>query len=452
MTPRPGVSKDAPVKGEPVVSQDAPITAEDLYRCVHCGLCLSACPTYMETGLETESPRGRIALMKAVHEGRLDINRRVAGHWDMCLACRACETACPSGVPYGRLIETARRDAVEQGAVSWRHRMVAALFLRGLLPRLRMLRLLASALRLYQRRGLRRLVRWSRILKLLPGGLDRLEAQLPELPTRFFAPQPGVLRAVGETRMKVGLLSGCVMPVAQAPTMDAAARILRRNGCDVATPVGQGCCGALNLHSGDPKTARGMARRNIDAFLDAGVDRIVTASAGCGSAMKEYGELLEDDPVYAERAARAAAMTVDITEFLAGLPLDPPRGRVDARATYQDPCHLAHAQRITEAPRTLLRGTPGLELVEMEEASRCCGAAGIYTITQRRMSERLLASKMEWVLAAGVDMVVTANPGCAIQLENGLREAGSPVRVCHVVDVLDQAYQAEEGPSPSAVQ
>ena len=418
---------------------------DDLYRCVHCGLCLSVCPTYGETGLETESPRGRIALMKGLQEGRIGASKRVVSHWDLCLGCRACEAACPSGVPYGRLIEGVREEVLRQGAVSWRYRLVAAIFLKGLLPRLSMLRRLVSLLRLYQRWGVRSLLRKTRVLKLLPGRLDKLEGQLPEIPSKFFRPGPDVFPSVGTARMKVGLLLGCVMPLVHAPTMEAAVRVLQRNGCDVVVPEAQGCCGALNLHSGDGATARRMARRNIDAFQEGGVERVVVASAGCGSAMKEYGHLLKDDPLYFQMAEELGAKAVDISEFLAGLPLVPPTGRINARVTYQDPCHLAHAQRITQAPRELLRAVPGLELVEMDDASRCCGAAGIYTITQREMSGRLLDRKMQGVLAAKADMVVTANPGCVIQLEVGLKEAGVPGRVCHVVDILDQAYRAEEG-------
>ena len=245
--------------------------------------------------------------------------------------------------------------------------------------------------------------------------------------------------------MAVGLLSGCVMPLVQGPTMEATVRVLTRNGCNVAVPVGQGCCGALNLHSGDMEMARKMARRNIDVFLSAGVEKIVVASAGCGSTMKEYGDLLKDDPKYREAAERFGSMTVDVTEFLVSLPFDHPKGEVRRRITYQDSCHLAHAQRITQAPRAILNSIPGLDFVEMENASRCCGAAGIYTITQKEFSRRLLESKMESVASTGADTVATANPGCMIQLEAGLGLSGIPGRVCHVVDILDEAYRAEEG-------
>ena len=416
---------------------------EDLYRCVHCGLCLSACPTYVETNLETESPRGRIALMKAVKEGRLGISRLVASHWELCLQCRACEAVCPSGVPFGRLMENTRSQVLQHRKESWRLRLVKAIFLRAALPHTSRLKLGASFFRIYQRWGLQRLVRSSGVLNLLPCGLARLEAGLPSFSRRFFGPTPYIHPAKGEARMLVGLLSGCIMPLVQASTMDATVRVLNRNGCDVAVPVGQGCCGALNLHSGDIEMGRKMARRNIDAFLKAGVKKAVVASAGCGSSMKEYGELLRDDPQYRDKAERFSGMTVDVTEFLVGLPFDLPKGEVRRHITYQDSCHLAHAQRITQAPRSILHSIPGLDFVEMENASRCCGAAGIYSITQREMSRRLLDSKMGSVAATGADTLVTANPGCMIQLEMGLRLAGIPGEVRHVVDVLDESYRRE---------
>ena len=417
---------------------------EDLYRCVHCGLCLSACPTYVHLNLETESPRGRIALMKAVKEGRLGISERVASHWELCLQCRACEAVCPSGVPFGRLMESTRAQVALQRKQSWRLKLATSLFLRGALPYPRRLRLGAWLLRSYQRWGLRTLLRSSRLLKLLPGGLASMEAGVPSFCSPFFSPTPRVFPAKGEKRMSVGLLSGCVMPLVQGPTMEATVRVLNRNGCDVAVPIGQGCCGALNLHSGDMEMARKMARRNIDVFLGAGVERVIVASAGCGSAMKEYGELLKDDAEYAGKAELFGTMTMDVTEFLDSLPFDPPTGRIERRVTYQDSCHLAHAQRITQAPRAILNSIPGLEFEEMESANLCCGAAGIYSITQRELSAGILESKMKNVAATGADTVATANPGCMIQLETGLRLAGIPGKVCHVVDILDESYRRGE--------
>lgn len=422
---------------------DAPAES-DMYRCVHCGLCLSSCPTYVEMGMETESPRGRIALMKAVNEERLVITPRVVSHWELCLQCRACEAVCPSGVPYGRMMGNTRAQVMARGQQSAGLKRISKLFLRGALPHPGRLRWGARLIRAYQRWGLQKLVRASRVLRLLPGRLAELEAQLPVMGSHFFGPTNRVYRSKTEKKLTVGLLSGCVMPLIQGSTMEAAVRVLTRNGCDVVVPVGQGCCGGLNIHSGDLDYGRRMARRNIDVFLAAGVDRIVVASAGCGSAMKEYDDLLAGDPQYAEKARRFSRLTRDITELLVSLPFDPPKGRLDRKVTYQDPCHLAHAQRETAAPRAILKAIPGLELVEMEHSTMCCGAAGVYSLVQRDLAGRILASKMKAVEATGADQVVTANPGCSIQLEQGLRLKGIKAKVPHVVDLLDEAYGAEE--------
>ena len=345
---------------------DVPAEA-DLYRCVHCGLCLSSCPTYTTLKVETESPRGRIALMRAVHEGRVGISDRIVSHWEMCLQCRACEAVCPSGVPYGRIMEYTRAQTLSQDKQGAALKRVDRFFLRAALPHPGRLRFGAHLLRIYQRSGLRSLVRASRLLRLLPESLRQMEAQLPDLREPFFGPtgevHPARARQIGgdaaATAPAVALLSGCVMPVMQGDTMRAAVRVLTRNGCDVAVPIGQVCCGALNLHAGDLETARRLARKNIDVFLAPGADtpgyRIVTASAGCGSNMKEYGELLKHDPEYAEPARRFAELTVDITEFLAGLPLDPPGGAVNRRVTYQDP--LPPGPRPAHHPAA--EGSPG---------------------------------------------------------------------------------------------
>ena len=429
-----------PVSG--FIGVDAPAEA-DMYRCVHCGLCISACPTYGELSLEAESPRGRIALMKAVNEGRLAINPRVVSHWDMCLQCRACEAVCPSGVPYGRIMANTRAQVAAQDQRPTKQRWVSRLFLRGALPHPGRLRLGAQLARVYQKVGLQTLVRRSGVLRVLPGRVDKLEAQLPAFSGPFFKADGRTYKAVSDRKLTVGLLSGCVMPLMQGDTMRAAVRVLTRNGCDVVVPEGQGCCGALNVHSGDLEYARSMARRNIDVFLAAGVDVIVTASAGCGSAMKEYDDLLKDDPLYAEQARRFRGLTKDITELLVSLPFDPPKASLRRRITYQDPCHLAHAQRITAAPRVILNAIPGVELVEMEQASRCCGGAGTYSMLQRELSSKILATKMSNIADTEAEQVVTANPGCMMQLEQGLRELGRPGRVVHVVDLLDEAYRAE---------
>ncbi len=426
---------------------DAPAEA-DMYRCVHCGLCLSACPTYGVTGLEMESPRGRIALMKAVNEGRVGISDRIVSHWEACLNCRACEAVCPSGVPYGRMMERTRAQVRSRGRQSEGMKRMTRWFLRAALPRPGLMRFGASLMRLYQHLGVQRMVRRTRLLRLLPRGLQQLEAQLPRMSGRFFGPsrrryQP----SEGEARMKVALLSGCVMPLMQAETMNATVRTLTRNGCEVAVPLRQGCCGALNSHAGDLQTARAMARKNIDALLSTGPDRIVTSSAGCGSTMKEYHDLLKDDPDYAEKARQASEITRDITELLLELPFRRPLAHMERMVTYQDPCHLAHAQRITAAPRTILESLPGVQLQEMENPSMCCGGAGLYSSVQPTLSRRILSRKVEMIIETGAAETITANPGCMLQLEQGLRSAGQDTPVRHIVDILDEAYRREE-PEP----
>ena len=421
---------------------DAP-KEEDLYKCVHCGFCLQACPTYVETGLETESPRGRIALMKAVNEERIEITPTVFRHWDLCIQCRACEVACPSGVPYGRLIEATKAEVERYRRPRLLPRLAAAVLLKRVLPSQRSLTALIAGLRLYQRSGLRRLVRWSRILRLISARLVSLEASAPEVPRSRFKAAGQVVSAAGERRARVSLLSGCVMPLIHGPEMHAVTRVLARNGCEVVVPKAQVCCGAINSHSGDLDTARELARRNVEVFLEAGVDAVVVASAGCGIRMKEYGELLEGDPEYAEKAERLSTQVKDIHEFLVGLPFVPPAGRLDYRVTLQDSCHLAHAQRITEAPRALLHSIPGVEVVEMANSSRCCGAGGTYTITQRDFSLRLLDNKMNAVEDTGADVLATANPGCHMQLRQGIQRAGLSMEVRYVTDLLDESYTAE---------
>ena len=421
---------------------DAP-AEEDLYKCVHCGFCLQACPTYVQTGLETESPRGRIALMKAVNEGRLQITPTVTSHWDLCIQCRACEVACPSGVPYGRLIEATMVQVERHRNRGLVARIVSNLLLRRVLPYQGRLGLLVSGLRLYQRSGFQSLVRKTRLLRVFSKSLAELERSSPKLSGGYFKADGRVTPAVGEKRARVALLSGCVMPLVHGPQMEAVVRVLARNGCEVVVSADQGCCGAINTHVGDLETARALARRNIDAFLGDGVDAVINASAGCGTRMKEYHDLLKDDPDYSKKADEFSDMVKDVHEFLVELPFVPPTGKLVRRVTYQDSCHLAHSQRITEAPRVLLRSIPGLELAEMEDSTQCCGAGGTYTITQREMSLRLLDSKMEAATATGAETIATANPGCVIQLQYGTRRSDSAAEVRYVVELLDEAYRAE---------
>jgi len=419
-----------PTEHRSVIASDA-----DLSKCVHCGLCLQHCPTYVETGLETESPRGRLYLMRALAEGRVDATPNAIGHLDQCLQCRNCEAVCPSGVPYGRIMEGARAEVLksEDAPLAWRLR---ALFLREVVAKPSRLRLLASALRLYQSSGLRSLA------EAVPGLRDRA-ALAPTIGPRPFTRTGLIASPAGKPLRRVAFLTGCVMPLAYGRVHRATLRVLARNGCEVIAPPAQVCCGALHAHNGDRQTARRLARRNIDAFLAQEVGAIVVNSAGCGSAMKEYSDLLADDRRYAERADRFSHLVKDIHEFLLGIPLEPPTGTLDLDVTYQDSCHLAHAQRLARTPRDVLGLIPGLRIVEMEHADRCCGSAGVYSLTQPEMSLQLLDGKMRDIRRTGARVIATANPGCMAQLEAGLRRHDIPGRVVHVVELLDKAYRIQ---------
>ncbi len=413
-----------------------PSLQDDIARCVHCGFCLQACPTYLELGMETDSPRGRIALVEAMTSGRAAPTPSLLGHLDLCLQCRACETACPSSVPYGRIIETARSQVMESGDAprAWRLRAAA---MRQLLPHPWRLRGALMALRLYRRSPLRAVLRRSGVLRRVSPALAAADDAMPHVPASPFRapPQPASLTKT------VAMLTGCVMPHLYPRTHDATVRVLNRLGYRVLFPREQTCCGALSLHGGDRRFARELARRNIDAFLAADVEAIIVNSAGCGSTMKEYGELLADDEHYRDAAARFVATTRDVLEFVASHDL-PRLAELRRTVTYQDSCHLVHAQKIAAAPRQILRAIPGIELREMAAPDRCCGSAGVYSLVQREMSQRLLAGKMDDIAATGATTIATANPGCMMQLEAGLRQRSIAGDVVHVIELLDEAMAA----------
>jgi glycolate dehydrogenase iron-sulfur subunit len=432
----------APKTGEGVFAE---LEYEKLLACVHCGFCLPTCPTYAENGLEMDSPRGRIYLIKSLADGRIDLTDSVVDHLSLCLDCRACETACPAGVRYGHLIEAARAEIERRRPGSTWRRMVRHLAFARLLPSPALLATLATALRLYQRSGLQALVRKSGILRLLPATLAASEALLPPLPPAAErGPLPELVPARGERRERVAFLHGCVQDVVFRPHNLASLRLLSRNGVEVVVPRAQRCCGALHAHAGDPAAARALARENVAAFEAAGAETIVVNAAGCGAHLRNYGHLLRDDPAWASRAAAFSAKVADVTEVLARRPLTGPLGPLPMRVTYHDPCHLAHGQKVRAAPRALLRAVPGLELVELRESEMCCGSAGIYNLTEPEMAQRLAARKTGHLQATGAEAVVTANPGCILQIAAGLRQRGDPMRVLHVVELLDQAYEAAE--------
>ena len=413
----------------------------DLDHCVHCGLCLNACPTYRELGLEMDSPRGRVYQMVKVAEGELEIGPSYVKHLGLCLACRACESACPSGVHYGRLIEAARAEIEVKIRRPLPVRLARWFFFRKLLSSRSLLRAAAAGLWLYQKTGLQRLVRGTRLLKPL-GSLDRLERLAPraELPS-FFRHYGKVFPAEGERRHRVALLGGCIANVTFARLNEATVRVLTKNGCEVHVPERQTCCGALHAHSGLAEDARRLARRNIDVFLEGGYDAVITNAAGCGSTLKEYDHLLDADGSYAARARRFSELVKDVNEFLAEIGLQAEPGPVRAAATYQDSCHLAHGQRIRNAPRKLLRAIPGLEFRELPASDTCCGSAGIYNVVHNEMAMALLEKKMDQINRTGADLIVTANPGCLLQLRAGVELYGKGQRVAHVVEVLDEAYR-----------
>lgn len=410
----------------------------DLDKCVHCGLCLNACPTYRELRVEMDSPRGRIYQMAQVASGAVEINPSYIEHIELCLACRGCETACPSGVPYGRLVEAARAEIEGRVRRPLFERMLRGFVFGKLLPSRFPLKSVAAMLYLFQASGMQGLVRAS---GLLPRRLRDVESLAPEIETPFFFSYYGrVLEAEGAQRYRVAFLGGCIANVSFARLNEATVRVLRKNGCEVSIPEAQTCCGALHVHAGRREEARALARRNIDALLDGGYDAIVTNAAGCGSNLKEYGELLEHDPAYAEKARRFSALVKDVNDWLASIEVRPGMRSLPLTVTYQDSCHLAHGQKIRSAPRTLLESVPGLELREMQLPDLCCGSAGIYNVLHTEMAMALLEKKMEAVNATGAQVIATANPGCMLQLRAGVRKFGHGQRVAHVVELLDEAY------------
>src|SRR5690349_4848879 len=435
--------------------QDEDALREVAKDCVHCGFCLPACPTYQLWAEEMDSPRGRIYLVNQILDGA-ELSSAAAEHFDRCLGCMACMTACPSGVQYDQLIEAARvwteearnsgpAPAAEEPANGKRpvRDRIARAAIFSLFPYPRRLRAMTAPLRLAQRTGLdRRLARSdlpSRVspvlgaaLRLAPPGVSAAEAR----------PLPIRVPALGTRRAVVGMLTGCVQSVFFPRVNAATARVLAAEGCDVIIPRGQGCCGALSLHSGREAEASAFARRTIAMFEQAGLDAVVVNSAGCGSAMKEYERLLQGaDGGWAERAAEMSGKVRDLAEFLAELGPAAPRHPLPVTAAYHDACHLAHAQRITKQPRELLRAIPGLNLVEVPDAGNCCGSAGVYNLLQPEAASELGARKAESVLATGAPLLISANPGCSLQIASALAAQGQDIAVAHTAEVLDASIR-----------
>ena len=416
-----------------------PPSREIIDQCVHCGFCLPVCPTYVLWNEEMDSPRGRIYLMKLAADGKSDMNPQWVSHFDSCLGCMACMTACPSGVDYGKLIE-ATRSQIERN----HHRSIAEKLYRRFIfstftrpDRLRMLRLPLLA---YQKSGAQALLRRSGVLNLLPKKMRAMEALMPQLGASEFI--PSVTPAQGSQRRRVGLLLGCVQREFFPQVNAATVRVLAAEGCEVVAPQDQPCCGALLVHAGEEASAIVLARKTIDAFESANVDTIITNAAGCGSNVKEYGHLLRDDPQYAARAKVFSSKCKDITEFLAGLKPRAQRNPLKLRVAYHDACHLQHAQGIRLQPRSLLTNIPGIELVEIPESAVCCGSAGIYNLVQPDAANALGDRKAQLIAPLNVDVIATGNPGCLLQLQSALARSGRKIPVVHTIQLLDSSLRA----------
>lgn len=433
-------------------------------QCMHCGLCLPTCPTYDATKVERNSPRGRISLMRAIADGQLEPTKAFGDEMYFCLGCLACQTACPAGVNYAELFEHARAEAEQSGALkSPKRNAIRAFALRWLFMDLRRLRFVSRLIRMYQWIGLRSFVRESGILKLFPKRLRELEAMTPDIQPLFSAELIAqITPAVGAKRFRVAMLTGCAQDPIFSDVNRDTVEVLARNGCEVVTPREQSCCGSLHAHNGEWELAQILARRNIDQFPPEQFDAIITNAGGCGSHLKHFSKLLAEDSNYRERAKVWDKKVKDINEWLIGIGCQMPGARCQVAdsapsplpdtshltpdtliVTYHDSCHLCHGQKVTAQPRELLRGIPGLKLVDLPESSWCCGSAGIYNITQPEMAGKLLRRKLNHLKSTGAQVVATANPGCLLQIINGARKEGLTLRVAHPITLLAEAYRRQ---------
>jgi glycolate oxidase iron-sulfur subunit len=415
-----------------------PPALELLDKCVHCGFCLPACPTYTLWGQEMDSPRGRIYLMKLALEGKAEMSEKWVSHFDSCLGCVSCMPACPSGVDYGKLIEATRaqieRNYQRTAADKLHRKFLFAAFTHP--ARMKLLRLPLLA---YQKSGLQAAVRAIGLFRLLPKRVGAMDSLMPSVkPAEEVA---AVTPAKGEKRKRAGLLLGCVQQAFFSHVNAATARVLSAEGCEVVAPPEQCCCGALFVHAGEEARAQELARKTIEAFEKANVETIVINAAGCGSAVKEYGHLLRDDPVYAVRAKRFSAQCKDVSEFLAELSPRAERQPLKARVAFHDSCHLQHAQGVRAQPRTLLQQIPGTQLAEIPEAPICCGSAGIYNLVQPGAARELGDRKAVHIAALQADIVATGNPGCILQLQASLERAGHSIPVVHTIQLLDASIR-----------
>ena len=419
-----------------------------LQQCMHCGMCLPTCPTYAETGREKNSPRGRIALMRGIADGELEVTSSFADEMSYCLGCLACTTACPAGVDYTTLFETARAEVERSGVKRTAPRdLLRAVTLRGLFTRPWLLRAVGRLLWFYQASGIQDLLRVLRLPAVLPKRLRDLEAQTPVIRSEFSDTLIAeVEHPLGEPRHRVALLTGCMQDLMFSDVNRATADVLLANGCTVVTPRSQACCGSLHAHNGDPETAATLARRQLDAIDPFAVDAIISNAGGCGSHLRHYDHLLVDDPHYAARAAEWSRKVRDISEWLVEIGFRKPigvAGTPPLALTYHESCHLCHGQKVSRQPREILKALPGAVLTECAEAQWCCGSAGIYNLTQPKTADWLQDRKVGHLRATGATVVATGNPGCHLQIQNGLRKQGDAAEVVHPVVLLARAYAAE---------
>ncbi len=418
-------------------------SAKIIQDCVHCGFCLSACPTYLETGNELDSPRGRIHLIKAASEGRIAMADPLVRHLDLCLGCLACETACPSGVRYRSLIENARGQIERRYARGFGDSMLRSFIFR-LFPYAERMRMLVPFAWLAGVLRLKKLLPPS-ILNRINPSLSSMFHMLPDVKSPFSRPLSEFYPVSGERKKKAAMITGCVQsaffPEINKATVDA----LTAGGCDVLVPRNQGCCGALSLHSGRIEEGREFAKNLVDVFSELDFDVLVVNSAGCGSTVKDYADILGEDPDYSEKARKLSEKTLDVMEFLAETEIGEKLGKLDMKVTYQDACHVVHGQGVSSAPRELLRSIPGLELVEPARPDSCCGSAGIYNIVQPEMSQNILSEKICDIKQTASDCVAVANPGCMIQISKGLADSDSKVAVAHPVEILSRSLRNYSG-------
>lgn len=411
-------------------------------NCMHCGLCLPTCPTYSLTGREKSSPRGRIRLIKSVAEGKLAMTDGFIDEMNFCLDCQACETACPAGVKYGSLVESARNQIRLQGKQSFGESLLKKLFLRNVLANPGRLKFVARILWIYQNLGIEKVLTTFGITKFLLPKLARLQELSPRIDPEYFDEHHAeILHPPSAPKYRVGFLSGCIMNVAFSRINEDTVKILLHHDCEVITPKQQVCCGSLQAHNGDFDIARDLARKNIDIFSRYELDAIVMNSAGCGAMMKEYGHYLHGDPEYAAKAALIAAKVKDISEFLFSIGLKPAANPFRHKVTYHDACHLVHAQKVSSQPRSLLKSIAGLEYVELDEASWCCGSAGIYNVVRHDDSMKILERKMTNIQKANAEYVVANNPGCLLQIDYGCRRHAVPSKIVHLSSLLKEVYQ-----------